>query len=83
MEALKRILIFIAVACFVFLIVSVALSIFIIFWPILVIGLAASAIYIAIRNKFGPPPNGPGSSYRREQKTTIIIEHKPDDTKED
>lgn len=79
METLQRILLLIVAMSILFVIVTLALSIFIVFWPVLLIGIIAAAIYAAIRNRFGPPPPPYDHSYREQHKTTIIIEHKADE----
>ncbi len=82
MEFLKRILFFVAAACFLALVLTLTFSLFLIVWPFLVIGILASFGYAWLakykRSKDGGQSDG-GAYYHSER--IIIIEH--DDNKDE
>lgn len=80
MEFFKRILFFIAAACFLVLVLTFTFSLLLIVWPFIVIGILASAGYAWLAN-YKRAKNGgnasDGTYYHSER--FIVIEQEPEE----
>lgn len=81
MEFLKRILFFIAAACFLAIVLTFTFSLFLIIWPFLAVGVLASIGYAWLSNykRTNNGETGESSYYHSEH--LIIIEHEDDKKK--